>query len=501
MRLNGAIRLGTAAISAFALAACNDTNSTITDLASASAGPQAEKFPSVQNWSVTPALVKNLMGGVQAYTILGSDDELAGSPNYIFGGSADGAALTRSRGDGTYTLLVNHEDNFSVSRVTLDRNMKPIKGEYLINSDIGRFRLCSATLATPEVHGFGPVFLSAGESSIESVSHALDPFGAVGNDKLLPALGHWNAENLVPLPKQTFPGRTVIAIGDDDSGINGGQFALYVSDKVGDLDSGRLYVLAPAAGTMIESSITVGQDIPVVFRQIEGQTQMTGAQIDARAAALGAFQFGRVEDIDYRKGSNWANGTLQGREIFFIVTGQDYTGANADHSRSKYGRVYRLLLDAKDPLKGTLSVVLNGDDRTGPAGTFQNPDGILVTENYFYVGEDPNGYGDETHDAYLYQYNIASGQLNVVTELDHQRTAVDADRYNVGGTSRFGSWEYGSVTDVTDLLGSPNGGTTLMVAIQPHTWTGAKYRAPDGGATRANEQQASQMILLTGLPR
>jgi hypothetical protein len=34
--------------------------------------------------------------------------------------------------DGTFTL-VNHEDNFAVSRVTFEKTFKPTKGEYLLN--------------------------------------------------------------------------------------------------------------------------------------------------------------------------------------------------------------------------------------------------------------------------------------------------------------------------------------------------------------------------------
>jgi hypothetical protein len=42
------------------------------------------------------------------------------------------------------------------------------------------------------------------------------------------------------------------------------------------------------------------------------------------------------------------------REIYFNVTGQNTTGNNADASRTKYGRVYKLNLDANNPLVGTL---------------------------------------------------------------------------------------------------------------------------------------------------
>ena len=106
------------------------------------------------NQSVTPALVKNVMSGVSVYTLLSSEDVLSGSPSYVFGGSADGAGVLKNA-DGTFTMVVNNEDNWSVSRITLDATFKPTKGEYLLNSDNGKFRLCSATLATVEEHGFG----------------------------------------------------------------------------------------------------------------------------------------------------------------------------------------------------------------------------------------------------------------------------------------------------------------------------------------------------------
>ncbi|KQB39188.1 hypothetical protein [Flavobacterium aquidurense] len=188
--------------------------------------------------------------------------------------------------------------------------------------------------------------------------------------------------------------------------------------------------------------------------------------------------------------------------MYFNVTGQDVTGTNADASRTKYGRVYRLNLDATDPLKGTLEVILDGDNRSGIAGKFQNPDNICVTKNYVYVQEDANGYGDETHDAYIYQYNIATKDLKVVVELDHRRTQADAAKYNVAtkdlDPNKKGVWEYGALIDVSDQLGIPD---TFMLSIQPHSWTGEKYKAADGGTKRPVESQASQIVVIKGLAR
>jgi hypothetical protein len=208
------------------------------------------------------------------------------------------------------------------------------------------------------------------------------------------------------------------------------------------------------------------------------------------------MQFGRVEDIDYRKYSG------EGREIYFNVTGQNNTGVNASYGRTKYGRTYRLVLDPANPLKGTLSVILDGDDRTGPARQFQNPDNIVVGTNYAYIQEDPNSYGDETHDAYIYQYNLSTKEVKVVMELDHRRTVpADAARYQ-SASSTFGSWEYGAMTDVSAQTGIRD---AFMLSIQPHTWREARFLRIAGTHPNATlnttENQGSQILLVTGLPR
>lgn len=449
------------------------------------------------NQSATPVLLKKQAGfeSLELFSLIGSDDVLEGSPNFVFGGSADGSGLLKNA-DGTFTFLVNHEDNFAVSRVTFDKTFKPTKGEYLLNSNGGTWRLCGATMATVAEHGFGPLYLTCGESGEESRTHAINPFGDVASasvSKELPALGRISAENALPLKASAFAGKTVVVIGDDDSGTYGGQVFMYVSNTVGDLTNGSLYMMKRTDNNQREKDMVVNQSYGVSFVKIENHTTMTGAAINASVNTLKGIKFGRVEDLDYKKGTD-----AGAREIYFNVTGQNTSGANADASRTKYGRVYKLNLDASNPLAGTLEVILDGDDRTGIAGKFQNPDNICVTKNYVYVQEDANGYGDETHDAYIYQYNIATKQLKVVVELDHRRTATDATKYNVGGTSKLGDWEYGAMIDVSEQLGIDD---TFLLSVQPHTWRGTKYKGVDGGTNRPNEDQASQIVLIKGLAR
>jgi hypothetical protein len=182
----------------------------------------------LKNQSVTPALVKGLPAGVEVFSLVGSDDKLEQSPNFVFGGSADGAGLLKNA-DGTFTALVNHEDNFAVSRITFDKTLKPVKGEYVLNSTFGKWRLCSATLTNQAEHG-SVRYLTCGESGEESQTHIVDPLSAPNTAIIAEGFGKWSAENAVPLPSATYAGKTVVIIGDDDSDQYGGQLAAYVGN-------------------------------------------------------------------------------------------------------------------------------------------------------------------------------------------------------------------------------------------------------------------------------
>jgi hypothetical protein len=451
-----------------------------------------DNSPTLQNYSATPALLKKLSGfeNVEMFPLISSEDSL---PNYRFGGSADGAGMVRE-GD-HYLLFVNNEDNYSVSKIWLDKNLKPYQGQYALNSDGGQWRLCSGTMITPEEHGFGPLYLSCGESNVDGMTHGIEPFATGTNNtpKTLAGLGKWSAENAVPLNKNAYPGKTIVITGEDASDASGGQLAMYVSNTIGDLQNGSQYMLKRTDENQVETSMVEGQAYDVEFVKIENHKTLTGTQIQAMVDPLKAIKFGRVEDVDYRKGSAAAN-----REIYFNVTGQDPTGVNAGRVRTVMGRTYRLVLDAADPLKGKLTCILDGDKDNGLAKDFQNPDNICVTQNFVYIQEDSNTYGTEDHDAYIYQYNINTGEVKKVFELDHRRTAADAAKYNVGGLSAMGSWEYGALVDISDVVGIPN---TFSLCIQPHSWTSDKFKGVDGGSKRPNEKQGSQVVILKGLPR
>ena len=133
--------------------------------------------------------------------------------------------------------------------------------------------------------------------------------------------------------------------------------------------------------------------------------------------------------------------------------------------------------------------------RSSSRGTpFEPSRNICATRNYLYLQEDANGYGDETHDSYIYQYEIATGTLRPVLEIDHRRN----DPYYGGAGTKKGSWEYGTMLDISEATGQEN---TFAICIQPHTWRGPRYRNPDGGSLRESENQASQIVIVKGLGR
>jgi hypothetical protein len=115
-----------------------------------------------------------------------------------------------------------------------------------------------------------------------------------------------------------------------------------VSEHVGDLDNGKLYLLRRTNGDPVETSIQAGQTYDVEFVEIPGAKTLTADQIIQATFSLNAIQFARVEDVDYRKG-----GGANGREIYFTATGVSQPDkVTPVPGKTMWGRVYKLNLDA-----------------------------------------------------------------------------------------------------------------------------------------------------------
>ncbi|HJS00879.1 MAG TPA: alkaline phosphatase PhoX [Flavobacterium sp.] len=486
MKFNYLKKAGVLSLLSLAVIGCqnddNDSNKTNSDI-------------DFNNVSSEPALVIAQTGfeNLKISSMISSTDVLPGSPSFVYGAQPDGAGFMKDpNGDG-YIMITNHEILQSVSRVYFDKTLKAVKGEYIVDGTGGMTRLCSATLATTAINGFS-MFLTAGESGEESMVHGIDPLGLTTDksrkDRVLPALGKASMENAVPLTKDAYPGKTVILIGEDQSygtsHASAGQVIMYVSNTVGDLNNGKLYALKRNDGNQVETSMNIGDSFDVSFVEIPNAKNLTGAEINTIVNSLGAIRFSRVEDVDYRKGSAKNN-----REVYFTATGQATNNAPVA-GYTMWGRVYKLNLDAKDPLKGKLELVVEGDSTPG-TGVI-NPDNLCVTENYVYIQEDGDSYYTAAkHDSYIWQYNIATKVNKPWLTMNHKRDdAIWNGTYNQTGVMKFGSWEYGAMEDISDVIGVPN---TFIVNVHPHTWQKDAFKFADGSQVSSNKEGGQTVII------
>jgi hypothetical protein len=446
----------------------------------------------LKDQSVTPAFLTKKLGfeKLEIFSILSSEDKLSGSPDFVYGSMADGMGLMKMD-NGTFSLINNIEADYSIARISFDETFKPVKGEYILNSTAtARTAQCSGSLITPAEHGFGPLYLSGGEWGGASKGvFATDPFKTADNAQLasvLPALGQWSTENAIVIGKDAYANKTVAFIGDDtsDSTTPSGQLAMYVGDR-GDLSNGKLYGLkVTTAGVNYEMDMTEGTTYQAEFVEYSERTLV---ELETESRAKGIMGFSRVEDIDYRKGSATAN-----REIYFAVTGKK---SNALIGKGTfYGRIYKVVLDAKDPTKATISCVLDGDNLTGIAKSFHSPDNVMVTKDYVYIMEDPNGYADtpdKTHFPYLYQYNINTKTLKVVLECDQNKAEIAG----VGKASTM--WELTGMIDVSETIGVEG---SFLIITQNHGWEKDAFTDKKANPT-PDSKEGSQLYLIKGLER
>lgn len=445
---------------------------------------------------VTPSFPK-----LQVYSMLSSEDVLPESPKFVYGSMADGAGLLKND-DGTYSLINNIEADYSIARINFDETFKPVSGEYIMNANASaNTAQCSGSLITPEEHGFGPWYLSGGEWGGDSKGVYLadprkDATDAGSAEILTASMGQWSTENAVAIGKDAFPDKTIIFIGDDNSNneIPSGQIGMYMADR-GDLYGGKLHGLKVLSeGIDFEMDMEEGKTYEAEFVELEERTL---AELDAEAKAKGVMGFSRVEDIDWRRGS-----ASNQREVYVVVTGRKKDGLVG--KGTLYGRIYKIVLDKDDPKKATITPILDGDNLNGVARQFHSPDNILVTENYAYIQEDPNGYfdtADKTHFAYLYQYDLRFGTLKVVLECDQEAAAAQG----YGTTDR--TWEITGMIDISDTVDKDR---SFVLITQNHGWEPLDGTAftdptafPDLDEAQLNEtrKEGSMLYVLKGLPR
>ncbi|WP_339725918.1 phosphatase [Maribacter stanieri] len=471
--------------------------------------------------SVTPNEIFELKGAFAGSAnlnmIMSSADILESDSTFVYGSYMDGAALFPTE-DGNYALINNLEADYSIARIMLNSELQPLQGDYIVNSTATAFTaMCSGSAITVEEHGFGPLYLSGGEwgGNAKGV-YKVNPFRAKENRvevERLPALGEWSTENAVAIGKDAYTSQTVIFMGDDhsDNTYPQAHFGMYVGAR-GDLYGGKLYVLRgknpieslPGEGGQL-FEMGMAEDMAYDVEWVE-VTERTIDELNQEAIDLSAIGFQRIEDIDWRRGSAEAN-----REVYFNATGR-IRGDNPDLNLrgTGFGRVYKLELNENDPTgDAVLTVVVDGDVEGGKGDGMHSPDNIMVTENYAYIQEDPNGYADLNADitgfAKLWQLDLNTGAFVEVMECNQTVAA------GLGIGNATSMWEITGLFDVTDIIGASE--PTFIGGAQVHGWNysttpetavradGLKFVDPTAISEGSASLEGSVLFKLTGLPR
>lgn len=416
--------------------------------------------------------------GVVSAAILTVGDAVGG---YRLVGIPDGLGAF-DNGDGTFTLLVNHEISAAlgvprahgakgafVSRWTIRKSdLAVLHGSDLIQevatwnvateswnapaTGVAMSRLCSADLppisalhdAASGLGYAGRMFLNGEEVSPgqegRAFAHLMD-----GTSYELPALGKASWENLLARPGTGT--RTVVAGLDDSSGSVAGQVYVYVGEKVGSanpieaagLSHGQLFGIQ-VDGVAFE---TAGTQIPdgtrftlYPFGNVSGTT---GAAIESMSVANGVTAFLRPED------GAWDPSNLND---FYFVTTATYTGPS---------RLWRLRFDdgAVPELGGTITLVLDGTE-----GHHMFDNLTITRRGRIFLQEDPGVPGvAPDYLALIWRYTIETDALTAVARHDPERFILGSPGFLTRDEESSG------IIDVSDILGA---GWFLLTVQAPY---------------------------------
>ena len=459
----------------------------------------------------------------------------------------------------------NDFDNAQLSRLFLTEAGRVVRGSYAIESAAGYQRFCSNYLAT-EREGFDRPLLFTNEEAIDWVNRsgkawpatigdpaarqagvvvAYDP--RTGRHRPIWGMGRHNHENSVAVPDFK---KLVVLSGDDPFVSNPAQSQLYsyVAGSRRDVwnDKGDLYAFVaddpavndyydfPVGSTMSVSGrfVKVPKDV-ATGRKPDGTDLLAadkgyppppsdgtwqrdpfvpqpGPGVDGPQWVLehwgdlnNVFQFVRLEDIAYDKRRGMSN------VVYLIDSGRGATSAGGNTFTSTNGRVWKLVLDRRDPTRvESLSILIEGDD--APVKTLaeiHQPDNIESTRTSLLVQEDPGSaqqfpFGSTdpaTTTARIWRYDLTSGQTEVVARVDQ---SADEGPTDVDGTpgvfapGNLGAWESSGIVDASEVFGRG----AFLVNIQAHTlWVDkalGEDNFPPAGADFTFKREGGQLVVL-----
>jgi hypothetical protein len=440
------------------------------------------------------------------------------SKQYQMVGIPDGLGAHAGPGQNR-TLFMNHElTNTSLSRTTIGepRNRGAVVSKvvlgpdgdiisaeraydevYLENTFVGPApteantvrgfgRFCSGSIAGPS-EGFDSWIYFANEESAAPATFS--PLGglavAIVDNKAyaLPKLGHFRWENTLVQPNQQ-DNRTVIMGLEDgpaalDASVENSQVYMYVGTKVrpsssvlrrNGLDNGTLYVLAPVNPSQSSEAVFRNGSIPVQWVEIPNAENLSEPQLEAASDARNAFRFARPEDGAFNKRNP--------NHFVFVTTG----GATAN----ALGRIYSFNFQRGNPLRGTLTVEVNGDAEIAAGGdTAISPDNIDFSHNYLMVNEDATAESrvvmiDKGRDGSIWRFNVNHNSIR----SHNPRRVGEVDTPGRDGIPvPVGNWETSGIIDTSHLYGRD----TWLFDVQAHAPT-----TPQGEST----VEDGQLLLL-----
>lgn len=497
----------------------------------------------------TATMLKDAPGGssLRLTSLITVGEVCTGLPSssltYLPPGRFDGLGAY-DNGDGTITVLVNHElgasDGYPINVAGLNANVSGARiSRFVIAKDIdgnaangfqprvlngglaydevrsvdpnfakgGLTRLCSANLSEPFQFGGGKGFVDrlyfTGEESGPGRFFALD----TANTDLyhVAAFGRGGWESAVAV--DTGSTNTVALMLFDDTSGTANHLYLWVGTKAptsGDLlrrngidtSSGALYAWkAETINTQAGlNAVALNTAVAGHWERLGSGTEIaalpTAGALRSLAQAKGAMAFVRIEDGDVNPST--------GKQVAFNTTG----GSGAD----LYGNTNLIELSAAFASDGSLrttantsslKVIVDADRLTGVArqSGVRNPDNIAWGRNgKLYIQEDravPGGTANGqfgSQEASIWEVDPLTGSAQRWAQID--RTAVpSAYGQSDSQPADIGNWEPSGLIEVSQLFGAP-AGTVFLTNVMAHSLTNGSI----GGPTNLVEGGQLQLI-------
>ena len=147
-------------------------------------------------------------------------------------------------------------------------------------------------------------------------------------------------------------------------------------------------------------------------------------------------------------------------------------GGNAFTSTN--GRIWKLVLDRKDPTKAKLSILIEGDDNpVKTLGEIHQPDNLETVKDGLFITEDPGSSQQFPVDstdpaattARLWLYGLSSKTSAVVAKVNQAADEGPTDRDAATAPGALGAWESSGIVDASKQLGKG----TYLIDVQAGT--------------------------------